>query len=237
MDRAAVLAAAQRIGVALAACIIPSIVLPLGAAILLGLPLAPVYGLIASAFLIEYGAIPIGIGLGLPATYVFCAATAIEAGIFLGIYGVLDLIGHTSKRVAGLLSRVHAIATRSRMFDRYGILGPLPVRDPGRCLYLRTGLLALWVERGQVVCDHDGRIYCCRARNHPCHPRCYTVVVLIRKEGRMSEPIIPGPTKIPELLAPAGSPEAFRAAIAAGADAVYLSGKQFGARKFAKNFS
>ena len=53
----------------------------------------------------------------------------------------------------------------------------------------------------------------------------------------MSEPIIPGPTKIPELLAPAGSPEAFRAAIAAGADAVYLSGKQFGARKFAKNFS
>jgi len=43
--------------------------------------------------------------------------------------------------------------------------------------------------------------------------------------------------KIPELLAPAGSPEAFRAAVAGGADAVYLSGKLFGARKFAKNFS
>jgi putative protease len=42
---------------------------------------------------------------------------------------------------------------------------------------------------------------------------------------------------LPELLAPAGSPEAFRAAIAAGADAVYLSGKQFGARKFAPNFT
>jgi U32 family peptidase len=42
---------------------------------------------------------------------------------------------------------------------------------------------------------------------------------------------------LPELLAPAGSPEAFRAAIAAGADAVYLSGKRFGARKFALNFS
>ena len=39
------------------------------------------------------------------------------------------------------------------------------------------------------------------------------------------------------MLAPAGSPEAFRAAIAAGADAVYLSGKRFGARKFAANFS
>lgn len=42
---------------------------------------------------------------------------------------------------------------------------------------------------------------------------------------------------LPELLAPAGSPEALRAAIAAGADAVYLSGKRFGARKYAANFS
>jgi len=42
---------------------------------------------------------------------------------------------------------------------------------------------------------------------------------------------------LPELLAPAGSPEAFRAAIAAGADAVYLSGKRFGARRFAPNFT
>jgi len=42
---------------------------------------------------------------------------------------------------------------------------------------------------------------------------------------------------LPELLAPAGSPEAFRAAVAAGADAIYLSGKRFGARKFAANFA
>ncbi|MCX6692519.1 MAG: U32 family peptidase, partial [Methanoregula sp.] len=47
----------------------------------------------------------------------------------------------------------------------------------------------------------------------------------------------PKEKKLPELLAPAGSPEAFSAAIAAGADAVYLSGRQFGARKYARNFS
>ncbi len=41
---------------------------------------------------------------------------------------------------------------------------------------------------------------------------------------------------IPELLAPAGSREAFEAAIAAGADAVYLSGSRFGARAYATNF-
>jgi putative protease len=41
---------------------------------------------------------------------------------------------------------------------------------------------------------------------------------------------------LPELLAPAGSPEALRAAVAAGADAVYLGGRRFGARHYAANF-
>lgn len=43
--------------------------------------------------------------------------------------------------------------------------------------------------------------------------------------------------RIPELLAPAGSPEALHAAVCAGADAVYLSGRNFGARRFAANFN
>ena len=42
--------------------------------------------------------------------------------------------------------------------------------------------------------------------------------------------------EIPELLAPAGSMESLKAAVNAGADAVYLSGKQFGARHYAANF-
>ena len=42
---------------------------------------------------------------------------------------------------------------------------------------------------------------------------------------------------IPELLGPAGSIETLKASVNAGADAVYLSGKRFGARQFARNFS
>ena len=42
---------------------------------------------------------------------------------------------------------------------------------------------------------------------------------------------------LPELLAPAGSPEALAAAVSAGADAVYLAGRRFGARQYAANFS
>jgi putative protease len=40
-----------------------------------------------------------------------------------------------------------------------------------------------------------------------------------------------------ELLAPAGSSESLKAAINAGANAVYLAGRQFGARRSASNFS
>ncbi len=46
---------------------------------------------------------------------------------------------------------------------------------------------------------------------------------------------LPG-KKPPELLAPAGNYECFRAALAMGADAVYLAGKNFGARSYADNF-
>ncbi len=46
----------------------------------------------------------------------------------------------------------------------------------------------------------------------------------------------PSPQKI-ELLAPAGSMEAFVAAVENGADAVYLGGQDFSARKHANNFS
>ena len=40
-----------------------------------------------------------------------------------------------------------------------------------------------------------------------------------------------------ELLAPAGSMEALRAAIANGCDAVYLGMQKFGARAYSANFS
>ena len=42
-------------------------------------------------------------------------------------------------------------------------------------------------------------------------------------------------TKKPELLAPAGDYSCFRAALKAGADAVYIGGQKFGARAFAGN--
>ncbi|MBQ6410893.1 MAG: hypothetical protein IJI16_02960, partial [Atopobiaceae bacterium] len=46
------------------------------------------------------------------------------------------------------------------------------------------------------------------------------------------------PERVPELLAPAGTPDAFRAALAAGADAIYCAlGNDFNARRSAGNFT
>ena len=40
-----------------------------------------------------------------------------------------------------------------------------------------------------------------------------------------------------EILSPAGNPDKLRAAVAYGADAVYLSGQSYGLRAFSDNFS
>ena len=50
-------------------------------------------------------------------------------------------------------------------------------------------------------------------------------------------PAVPSPATQPELLAPAGGPDAFAAALAAGADAIYCGMGGFNARRKAENFS
>lgn len=58
------------------------------------------------------------------------------------------------------------------------------------------------------------------------------------KQNKMNHTtIIQGKNILPELLAPAGSFEHLKAAVKAGADAVYMGGQQFGARAYADNFT
>ncbi|MEN6395031.1 MAG: hypothetical protein ABFC78_00930 [Methanoregula sp.] len=126
MERFAVLAAFSLVCGALGVCVLLALVLPIVSAYLLGLSLVAVFALIASAFFIEYGAIPIGISLGLPSPYVLGAVICIEAGIFLGMYGIIDAFGQTSKQVAGFLEKIKMIESRSKIFNRYGIYGLFP---------------------------------------------------------------------------------------------------------------
>jgi len=108
-------------------CLLFAIILPIGGAVFLKLSVSAACTLVATAFLIEYGSIPIGIALGLPPLYVTVAATCIEAGIFLVLYGILDTVGTASVHVAKFLDWTHHLVKQSRIFDRYGIFGLCPV--------------------------------------------------------------------------------------------------------------
>lgn len=59
----------------------------------------------------------------------------------------------------------------------------------------------------------------------------------MKQNEMIQKTMIQRKTKLPELLAPAGSFEHLKAAIKAGADAVYMGGQQFGARAYADNFT
>jgi putative protease len=56
------------------------------------------------------------------------------------------------------------------------------------------------------------------------------------REMKPSQPAKPSKPSKPELLAPAGNVEALKAALTAGADAVYLGTRDFNARRNAENF-
>jgi uncharacterized membrane protein len=103
-----------------------AIVLPLVPVFLFGYPLMPTLALIGSGFIIEYGAAPVGLALGLPPLFVFWVLLCTEIGIFLGLFDIFDSIGHTWAPAASLLENTRQYLHRSRLAERYGILGLIP---------------------------------------------------------------------------------------------------------------
>ena len=73
----------RHIAAALVRGVVIAIVLPLVPALLFGYPLVPTFALIGSGFLLEYGAAPVGIALGLSPLFVFWVLVCTEIGIFL----------------------------------------------------------------------------------------------------------------------------------------------------------
>ena len=122
-DRATTL---RHITAALGRGIFVAILLPLLPVILFGIPLMPTLALIASGLVIEYGAAPVGITLGLPPLMFFYVLMCTETGIFLGLFDIFTTIGHSSARVAGFLEGTKEFVHRHSLAGRYGILGLIP---------------------------------------------------------------------------------------------------------------
>jgi hypothetical protein len=100
-----------------------ALVIPLAAALLFALPAMPTLTLIGTTLLIEYGAAPFGIGLGLPPFFVFFVLTFVALGVIIALFDLFDSISDHSERVRNFLDRSKKRADESKILSRYGIYG------------------------------------------------------------------------------------------------------------------
>jgi hypothetical protein len=103
-----------------------ALVLPLITMFLFNYPLVPTLALIGSGLVIEYGAAPVGIALGLSPFFVFWVLLCTEIGIFLGLFAVFDAVGQSWPPAADLLAKTAQLIHRHPLAGRYGIFCLIP---------------------------------------------------------------------------------------------------------------
>ena len=102
------------------------VVLPLVAAIIFSQSPAATITLITTTLVIEYGAAPVGIGLGLDPAFVLLVLTCVALGITLFLFDLFDTLGLHSKRVARFLLRSEEKVKQSKLISKYGMYGLVP---------------------------------------------------------------------------------------------------------------
>jgi hypothetical protein len=102
------------------------VILPCATAFLLSQSVPATLALITSTLIIEYGAAPIGIGLGLHPGFVLMVLTSVALGITLFMFDIFDTLGLHSERVARFLARAEEKVQQSTLISKYGIYGLVP---------------------------------------------------------------------------------------------------------------
>jgi hypothetical protein len=111
---------------AIAKCVALVVIIPCAAAFLLSQSVPATLALITSTLIIEYGAAPVGIGLGLHPVFVLVVLTSVALGITLCMFDVFDTLGRHSGRVARFLARSEEKVKQSTLISKYGIYGLVP---------------------------------------------------------------------------------------------------------------
>lgn len=116
----------EHLGGAVIKFVLIAIALPLLPVLTFKDSLASTLALMTSTFVIEYGAAPIGIGMGLHPLFVLFVLTCIAAGVTLFMFDLFDMMGEHSERVARFLKHAGERARQSKMLSKYGIYGLVP---------------------------------------------------------------------------------------------------------------
>jgi len=102
------------------------VVLPLTIAFFFTIPLPSTLALITSTLIIEYGAAPIGLGLGLPPVFVLCVLVCVALGVTLVLFDIFAIMGEHSEKVSRFLKKSSDRAKQSSFLTKYGIYGLVP---------------------------------------------------------------------------------------------------------------
>jgi uncharacterized membrane protein len=103
-----------------------AVIFPLVPVILFGIPLSSALALVASTFIIEYGAAVPGVALDLPPIYILYVLIWVASGVTLTLFDIFDMLGEYSPRVSRFLKNSEERAHRSPILIKYGILGLIP---------------------------------------------------------------------------------------------------------------
>jgi len=103
-----------------------AIILPVIPAMIFNLSLPATLTLITTTFVIEYGAAPIGIGLGLHPLFVLYVLSCIAFGVTLFLFDIFDTLDEHSERIAKFLERSGERAKKSGVLSTYGMYGLVP---------------------------------------------------------------------------------------------------------------
>ncbi len=102
------------------------VVLPLSTAYLFSIPLTSTLALITSTLVIEYGAAPIGLGLGLHPVFVLYVLVCVALGVTLVLFDIFFILGEHSERISQFLKTSSERAQQSSFLIKYGIYGLVP---------------------------------------------------------------------------------------------------------------
>ncbi|MFA6226416.1 MAG: hypothetical protein WC620_09675 [Methanoregula sp.] len=111
---------------AIAKCVALVLIIPCAAAFFLSQLVPATLALSTSTLIIEYGAAPVGIGLGLHPGFILVVLTSVALGITLCMVDIFDTLGQHSGRVARFLARSEEKVKQSTLISKYGIYGLVP---------------------------------------------------------------------------------------------------------------
>jgi len=125
------------------------LVIPLALGISSGVTLHSTLGYVGSILILQPVAVAVGVALGIPPAPILLIMLSVGISVIFIILGICDLFAEKSAWLRSHLDKVDAIARRSTLFQKYGIITIIPfIWVPGVGLYGCVLLAWLFHWRG-----------------------------------------------------------------------------------------